>query len=209
MRVLVVGEGAHEIPSAYDRPAEADAEPRGALGVLVRRLLGDGHTYHYRSVKEAKPARRLRGAVGGRGMKKRALHWLLQAETHQFDAVVLVVDEDGDSTRVSKIDDAQQSAVSATPRALGVAIRSFDAWMLADEQALSTALGHPVQMQRDPETIKDPKAQCKALHEESPTDDALREVYEVVAAETDLTTLRERCPRGFGPFADRVEALNA
>ena len=206
MRVLIVGEGAHEIPSVHERPS-GDSEAKGALGVLTSRLLGGGHSYQYRQIKEGKPSRRLRGVVGGRGMTRRALHWMQLAESNNFDAVVLVVDEDGSNARVSEIHEAQKTEVSAIPRALGVAIRSFDAWMLADEQALSKVLGYPVQTQPDPESNKRPKETCQALRDDSPNDPTLRDMYEGVADSADIGVLRNRCPKGFAPFAERVESL--
>jgi len=207
MRVLIVAEGVHEIPSSHERPSGDAEEPQGALGVLVQRLIGEGHTYQYQSIKNAKPSRRLRGTVGGRGMTKRAVQWMLIAESQELDAIVLLVDEDGQPDRVDQIDKAQESNLTSLPRALGVAIRSFDAWMLADEQALSDVLDQPVQTQPDPESNKRPKDTCQALRDGSPNDPSLRDMYEGVAGTANLGVLRQRCPRGFAPFAERVEAL--
>ena len=49
------------------------------------------------------------------------------------------------------------------PRALGLAIKSFDAWVLADEVAMSTIVGHTVDRQRDMESLRDPKLICKGI----------------------------------------------
>lgn len=46
------------------------------------------------------------------------------------------------------------------PRALGMAIRSFDAWMLADDGVLTLVLGKPIDTQPSPEKNRDPKEAC-------------------------------------------------
>lgn len=92
-------------------------------------------------------------------------------------------------------------------RALGVAIRTFDAWMLADEQALTHALGYNVQRQRNPETIHDAKRVCEELLNQSKMNLSQSSFYADVAREADMDTMKERCPQGFAPFAKRVSDL--
>ena len=191
MRVLIVAEGVHE--------------REGALPALVQRLNPRITSFECRNANDQNLSA-IHGS--GKGFYGRAYRWLRVAEDEGFDAIILVIDQDGERSRRHQINKAQDGEGFGHPHALGVAIERFNAWMLADEQALSVALGHPVQTQPDPESIKDPKAQCKTLHDNSPSDRALREVYEIVATETRLDTLRQRCPKGFAPFAERVEALN-
>lgn len=92
---------------------------------------------------------------------------------------------------------------------MGTAIRSFDAWMLADEQCLTRALNradHPVCRQPDPEEITEPKRACTDLCNDGM---ALADLYTNIAATINLDALRNRCPRGFAPFAARVCGLSA
>src|SRR5688500_4798500 len=67
------------------------------------------------------------------GLLKEMMRWRrrFHEETRGYDALVLVIDEDGISERVQELATAQQYAGSPIHRALGVAIRTFDAWMLA------------------------------------------------------------------------------
>jgi hypothetical protein len=71
----------------------------------------------------------------GQGYFKKALRWILEAERRGYDALVLVIDQDNTPERVQEINKAQNDQRVTLRRALGVAIRTFDAWMLADEQA--------------------------------------------------------------------------
>src|SRR5687767_12965367 len=148
MRVLIVGEGAHE---------EA-----GALQTFVERLAGRPLDCQFRRVKDAN-VHTHHGKASG--MEKKAIRWMLDAKRDGYDAVVFLVDEDGYRERVAQVDRAQDDRTSDIARALGVAVRTFDAWMLADERALTETLGRNVDRQPDPERIRDPKAECARLLE--------------------------------------------
>jgi hypothetical protein len=146
----------------------------------------------------------------GRGYFKRALRWMRQATRDGFDALVLLIDEDGDPDRIGQIAEAQEHwSMSDIPRALGVAIRTFDAWFLADEQAITAVLGGPVQRQPDPEREQTPKDRCRSLVDNAGSGVALRDLYRELSEQIDLTKLEARCPRGFAPFAARVRDLPA
>jgi len=192
MNVLVVSEGKHE--------------QGGALENLLRRLGGDRgvftpervsnnniHTHHGK----------------GAGYFKRAVRWLLEAEKRGFDAIVLVIDQDGERERSRQIADAQDSSLSRLPRAMGVAIRTFDAWMLADETALTEVLRCPINRQAEPESIRDPKQACAGLLTKSPNPMAQSAMYAEIARKLDLAILIARCPSGFRPFAERVTSVFA
>ena len=102
----------------------------------------------------------------------------------------------------------EESTITASmPRALGVAVRTFDAWMLADEKALSNTLGYQVQQQRAPEEVRDPKSSCSRLLHAGQLDLRQREMYAEVARRTDLLLLAQRCPAGFGVFLARLQRL--
>jgi hypothetical protein len=135
MRVLLVSEGAHE--------------GSGALEHIVRRAIPEVAYCEWRPVKQS-----LTHVHHGKGsgVFKRAIRWALQARTDGFDALVMVVDQDGYADRLPEMSKAQEEASVTTgiPRALGVAVRTFDAWMLADETALSNTLGFQVRQQLRP-----------------------------------------------------------
>ncbi|HYK89598.1 MAG TPA: hypothetical protein VE398_12555 [Acidobacteriota bacterium] len=190
MKVLLVSEGEHE--------------QAGALQTLVSRLSpgnfefesdrvsrDDIHAYHGK----------------GPGYFKRAVRWLGEARKRGFEALILVIDEDGRTERTTEFEQAQKYEKVEMRRALGVAIRTFDAWMLADEQALTSVLGSPIPPQPKPERLTDPKRECRRLHDDSQNQMALREIYACLAQVADIGILEARCPKGFAPFAARVRAL--
>ena len=87
MRVLIVGEGPHE---------------QGALPTLVCRLQSRVTETAFDFVRNG---RRVHGK--GRGIFKKAVGWMLEAES-RFDALVFLTDEDGDRSRRGQMDKAQE-----------------------------------------------------------------------------------------------------
>lgn len=190
MKILLVSEGKHEWT--------------GSLETLVRRL-----SPHELEIDHDKVSQQgVHAHHGkGRGYYKRAVRWLLEARKRGYEGIVLIIDEDGQAQRVKEIADAQKYASGELPRAFGVAIRTFDAWMLADEQALTAALGRQIQRQPAPEGLKDPKQVCKDLHDSGKADMSQTQMYARIAELVDLSLVEQRCPRGFAPFADRMRRL--
>jgi hypothetical protein len=137
---------------------------------------------------------------------KRAAAWMREANEDGFDAVAIAIDQDGDTVREEKFDKAQMETIVSgrSQRALGVAIRSFDAWILADEQALTAALSVAVQCQKDPERNRDPKQTCVELLESSDREISRRGFYTEIANHVDFKILSARCPDGFGVFLNRL-----
>ena len=183
---------------------EGPSELGGALQHFVERLSSAELTIDQERVSRQE----LHAHHGkGKGYFKRALRWMFEAQKRGYDAVVLLIDQDDRPERIKEFDDAQDYGEIGIRRAQGIAIRTIDAWILADEAALSTVLGCSVDRQRNPETISDPKSICRALRDESGTDIRLSEMYSAVAATADVAILAKRCPKGFSPFADRVRKL--
>ena len=139
MRVLIVAEGKNEIDRALEALVKRLA-PGGTLQCESDRISrNDIHTHHGK----------------GQGFLKRSLRWLLEAKKKEYDALVLVIDEDGHPERSEQINAAQEHlTIETLPRAFGVAIRTFDAWMLADEQALIQVIRSPIRRQPDPESTQ-------------------------------------------------------
>jgi hypothetical protein len=190
MKILLVGEGPSEL--------------NGALQNLVRRLGVTGGDIEIDRVSQ----RDVHAHHGkGRGYFKRAIRWMLEARKRGCGALILVIDQDGRTERTREIDDAQQYEGTSVYRALGVAIRTFDAWMLADEKALTNVLGVAVSRQREPERIVDPKSVCRDLLSDSDWSLRQAEMYAAITAAVDIDVLEARCPAGFAPFAQRVREL--
>lgn len=199
MRVLIVSEGKHELG--------ADLES-SSLIALVRRMLPV--SCEFESMKVGNPSVKTHRPQGkSQAYEKRALAWVGFAKKCGFAALVLVIDQDGYADRENGIAAAQENGAIALPRAMGVAIKSFDAWMLADESALSTALDTTISRQRSPEQIRTPKEQCQQLCETHGLSCGLAELYFIIAQCIDLQILSDRCPRGFAPFRRRVESIAA
>ncbi len=190
MRALIVSEGKHE--------------SSGALLTLVNHLCSVELSCEQDQVSR----RDIHTHPGkGKGYFKRAIRWMIEAKKQGFDVLILVIDEDGRAERVEQFTQAQGYERVAIRRALGVAIREFDAWMLGDEVALTKVLGYTISRWPDPEAIRDPKLVCKCLLESAPNKMRQREMYAAVADAADVVMLEERCPKGFAPFASRVRAL--
>jgi hypothetical protein len=188
VRVLVVHEGTHD---------------ECVLRALLPRLTDAGLELEFRPVKDRTLPR-----IHGKGSRvlKRAVRWLLTATEERFDALVLLIDQDGDRTRVVEVDLAQATDLSPLPRAMGVAVRTLDAWMLADERGWHAAGNDAVTRQRDPERLRRPKDVCLELARGIAGERPLRDVYADVSATSEISVLETRCPRGFAPFAARVRA---
>jgi hypothetical protein len=190
MKVLLVGEGIHE--------------ESGALQAIVERLAGRELDCDFARVQSAN-IHTHHGKTTG--MQKKAIRWMLDARKRGYDAVVFLIDEDGDRNRIYQIECAQENQTSNIGRAVGVAVRTFDAWMLADEKALTSVLCRTVDRPPEPERIRNPKQECGALLLNSSLNLAQRQFYAAIAKLIDLDRLAERCPIGFGPFASRVKKL--
>jgi len=196
MRVLVVSEGEHE--------------QGGALENLLRRL-GSGEAQFVSDCVRRDDIHAHHGK--GPGYVKRALRWLKEAKRREMDALILLVDQDKPEYRRSEqVREAQEYCnpkvpAFSLPRAMGVAVKMFDAWMLADEKALTDVLGYAVTKQREPETIDKPKKVCERLLEDSANEMAQREMYAEVALRLDIALLTSRCPKGFKPFAEHVRRV--
>ena len=190
MRVMVVVEGKHE--------------SGGAVGTIIRRLRSDLTGLKFGRLANA-PVH-VHGK--GNGYCKKAISWMQQAHRDCFDAIILLVDRDRVATRCAEIADAQNNyTICNTPRALGVPVEAFDAWMLADEQAISSFLTVTVPTQPDPENIGHPKDHLEKLLAKWGLQWGGAELYARIAAELDISKLEARCPVGFAAFADRVRNL--
>lgn len=191
MKLLIVSEGKHELTAA--------------LPTIVSRLTGI--VEHFKVMKVSDPPLRVHPAKGP-GCFKKAVRCLLYATENGYDALVLLIDQDDQPDRRRQLSDAQdQLRLTTIPRAMGVAVVTFDAWMLADEQALSAVLSRQVQRQPDPERIRNAKAACAELRDAANSQLSLTVLYAELTKVIDLTVLASRCPSGFEPFAHRLRGM--
>ena len=202
MKILLLSDGPHELGSL--REASSGTREPFALQALVERMIASAGEFTPRKFSDTS----VRGTHGkGHGLTKRAVAWLRYAQQNEFDAVVAVVDEDGERERLRAIDQAQEDRLFDLPRAFGIAIRSFDAWMLADVRALCHVMGTNVDEQSDPEAMRDPKGVFAALLECHSVEMSQREAYAAISGQAEIERIQSRCPKGFEPFARRLEEL--
>lgn len=190
MRLLAFVEGKHEGVRAAAHVAEP-SDLSEALPTLIQRLIPfpvevDVRRFNDRSLRHIRGG----GRMGSQHTRK-VLAAICAAETSGYDAAVILVDEDGDPARVAAMTAAQaEVSVTTLPRACGAAIRTFDAWMRADEQALSRSLdGHPVTRSRAPERLSDPKLEMQSIHIASSVGRSLASIYADIARLCDLNIL--------------------
>jgi hypothetical protein len=199
VKVLIVAEGEHEL--------------HGALQKLVERLCQQSLDCTSKSSIHDQPRTRRKVRLTGGAFKKKALAWLVDAQEDGFEALVFLIDFDrGEDDRVKQLNEAQEirSPEFHLNRAFGVAIRSFDAWMLADEAALSDVFGRVVDRLSEPEGTKEPKSELRRVAQAGgDRSRGHRQDYLHLAEKLNLSTLEQRCPKGFKPFADRIRKLKS
>lgn len=188
--------------------AEGDHEHAGALAKLVERLLEFPAAFDPKTVRDIPVTKQIQGSKDK--LKKKALMWVRHAQNQGHDAVVFIVDHDGYDDRHRQLDEAQAEVSTEffLKRAFGVAVQTFDCWMIADEVALNLATGKTVDRFPSPEELKTAKNDCRSLLASSTIPDRSQgEFYTDIATNSRIAELDKRCPKGFRPFAERVRKL--
>lgn len=217
MRVLVVGEGCTD--TGFGSLAGEEKWPdlaTGVIPILVRRILAA------RLGKDPPgcifDGDRLPRFHRVRGYPAKVCEAILEAHRRGYSAAVIVVDRDTTPghERLQKLREGRDLAASRvpTPAAVGVAIEAMEAWLLADEVVLGSALEIKPNPPRgpDPETLSGargspdhPKARLAIfLDQDTNEHRPVIEKLEAIASELDPSEIEKRCKRGFKPFADEV-----
>jgi hypothetical protein len=221
MRVLFVGEGAHDIG-----PASFDPQPRpakGAIPTLARRvcpaMAEDSVALAWCELPVLNEKKRTRGLAA-----KVETAIVIGASKFRVDGTVCVTDRDRDEPRLSAMEAGQSRglAVVGVPHvaACGVAVESVEAWTLGAPEALADFLGVDVRQVQEHYRLRD----VEDYYQRSGNDDHrpkkilsrvlasahqvdCAEVRESVAERTDIAALERNCPQGFRPFAQRLRAV--
>jgi hypothetical protein len=132
---------------------------------------------------------------------------------------VILVDRDGKRVggdRLTKLREGRRTAASEVPTcaAVGVAIETIEAWLLADEGAMTEVIGVNIARQPDPETLDGAKGtprHPKAVLEACMTPAKARglraaDIKRRIAEAADLKVVEARCSAGFGRFAQEVRS---
>lgn len=224
MRLLLVSEGALDVGAAgRDHGGAAHGEDdtsKGAVGVLVRRVLEErlGREIQAWEIEGDVLPRVHRASESVSGYARKVQLAIEEARIRGCSSVAVVVDRDrtAGSSRLSQLREGrslaeQQGNPLAYATALGVAVETVEAWLLADEQALNEALSlnprapaipDPEGLDGGPKTESHPKNVLRKLIRSSPAAGATP--YDDVAERVRLDVLQRRCRVGFAPFADEV-----
>jgi hypothetical protein len=184
-RIVVVCEGPSDeqvIPILLKRFVE---EQGGSVGEVV--------TYQMKSFR-------------ARTFEKKVLAVLNRESS---DHVLIVVDRDKDSGRLSELQAGREKARDPQRCVIGLAVEMLEAWLLADQRAWSTVFPNAgkIELPKRPEASwgdknsqNHPKRQLQAAFEACHVVDANKVFYfrgELTKA-IDLARLAESCPNGFG-----------
>jgi hypothetical protein len=205
--VLILGDGAHEVG---DRPGELlSSEELPSLALLVHRILGEPAEVQYES-RMFKKIVHQRGKGSDEQKKMKAA--IIFAKQKGYKGLVIVQDRDRKTQRqaIAPLEEVRDtfSLASAVNIALGLAIETFDAWMIADPDAIEKAGGDKNHHHANPEALD--KKEGTGQH---PKDIAalifdsgkrLDKEYQKIARFIDLGLLKNRCQKGFESFANDV-----
>ncbi len=220
-RVLVIGEGPHELGhrpadcASRDWPLSAHRLP--ALPLLVHRVLGEPEGVAFFAKEIGVPRRHVqsnlrRGTPTQLGGHGKQLFWALRDAGGKYQAVAYVMDRDRQADR-AVIDDLRAArdkfaAEQDLPCAVGAAVETFDAWMIADPEAIESAGGDKSRWHPAPEGLdgteasgNHPKCYAAAIFGGA---SGLAERYARAAAAMRVDRLEQSCPQGFAPFAREV-----
>jgi len=205
-RIAVFSEGRHDLGSELDVELDRSALP--ALPRLVDRRIDqpDDTVYVCRSFHKTKRV------LGGTTPKlaKKVARALREASGGKFSSVVIVVDRDRDPDRTRQLRQGRDllEYQGLPPCAVGTAVETFDAWMIADPNAVEAAGGDKGKCHASPESLdgtedrgRHPKSYAAAAFGGV---DGLSVKYAAVARHLRIDYLERCCPQGFAPFAAEV-----
>lgn len=207
-RVLVFGDGEYDLGRLGPQAPECE----GALPKLVRRILEDpsGLSFEcrlFKRVSHTHPGKLHRYA-------KKTINAVKTARRGSFDGAVVVIDRDGpgNNQRRGYLEQGRDSAPASdyVPCAVGVSVETFDAWMIANADAIKHAGGDQNYHRPDPEKLDGKEGSGRHPKELAAQafggQSDLGTKYSGVAEMIDLDCLAQRCPQGFQPFRQDVRS---
>ena len=159
LRVALYAEGAGEALGAMTLlppPGEPlQEEHLGPAHILVRRLVSDARGMPEDAVHFVAPLRSDRGPIARGSMlhTPKSLRRLLMWASADLrpDLAVVLVDQDDATQRKRDLDAATEDLVVA--HVIAVAVKEFEAWLLADPAALRNAVGPTDALPPEPEGL--------------------------------------------------------
>lgn len=211
-RVVVYAEGAGELagPMTLQRAAgsQLTEEELGSAHLLVRRCLEKTRGLTADTVSFEEPLRTSRGRLArgsilhSRDTLRPLLFWA--GPIKQPDLAVVLVDADSDDERQGLLD----SAIDGVPveTVVAVAIQEFEAWLVADPDALKAVLRQPLSPPRPPEKLsrREAKEILKRWCEQHARSRDEAEIRRDIARQCDLDTLKQKCT-AFASFLSKLQ----
>lgn len=217
VRVVLLAEGFGEtggVVTLLPAPGQRlDEAMLGPAHTLVARALAQTWNVPTATVRFEAPLRTTRGTIarGGelldRGILRRILLWA--KPTQRPDLAIVLVDADG--TRDRKTVLTRHTNDLPGNRLIAVAVQEFEAWLLADEQALRRVLGGDIPSASAPEALRPGEAKkrlndlCDARAGEGDRKRFRREVRQGLGADASLDAIGRACP-SFMDFLDDLRA---
>lgn len=203
LRIAIFGDGEFELGQVGRVYSSSEQLP--ALPCLVHRLLGSPVRASY----VPRLFRKVLVTHRKLDLGAKAKQAIRQAEREGYQAVVIVIDRDRQKAQEKNVPLARARDAMAEsgfpPCAVGVAVETFDAWMIVDGGAVQEAGGDGANCHGSPEGLagkegtghhpKDWAARLLGGH------GGLGAKYAIIASKVDLNLLEKRCPDGFADFA--------
>jgi len=204
--IEVIGEGKADV----GQPGETILPEKGVVPILLHKLCGKPAAMRIR------PQRIAQLQKGNRSRKVRFAK--TQARVNKSDALVFVIDSEGDykefNRKTGELRKGRDAEPSDFPTAIGVAQPCIEAWLLADAPAIRMGMdlpgtpdvpdapeklpGPPVDEKKSPKGVL--AKLVRSRHKECSSNDKNK----IARAMNDMELVRKRCPLSFAPFADEV-----
>jgi hypothetical protein len=226
LRIGLIVEGEAELGSSvpYIKPEEGgkiiEREREGALHTLIRRELNScglpdcDFVHRHPSIKEAqkKTLRRGHSILDRKYLAQVVSIW----KPEEVDIIVIVVDADDKlfqrridleaALNVIRDNHLDNNERSICDRSIGgLAIKNFEAWLLADPRTISNILGVQVEQFENTEDLDNPKyilenAISQSTYLEGTNNQRPLQIRWNLASQIDLDILKTCCPNGYGDF---------
>ncbi|MFC1706913.1 DUF4276 family protein [Planctomycetota bacterium] len=203
LRVVLYAEGGGEATGLATRlPAPGDALAEKHLGaghVLLRRCLERERNVPGLAVRFEAPLRlRGRQARGGDLLDRASLRQLLTwvSPRRRPELAIVLVDCDGNKRRRELLEKYTSDPPLTVPKVIALAVQEFEAWLVADQQAVAAAIGATVDRTPDPESMppQNAKDTLKTWLRQHAPETKEKTVRIEIAAGCDLAVVQQRCP---------------
>ncbi|WNG53458.1 DUF4276 family protein [Archangium gephyra] len=210
-RVVVYAEGAGELSGPDTSRQRAPGTPLtenelGAAHLLVRRCLERTRALDPHFIQFEEPLRSRGKLARGSMLHSRAtlrplLFWA--DEDLRPDLAIVLVDADGKEERQAELDSALENLM--VEAVVAVAIQEFEAWLIADSEALESVLRRSLSAPRPPERLgrRQAKELLQQWSEEHASKQEPAEIRRQLVQASDLDTLARGCP-AFAEFLRRL-----